>query len=346
MSEIYEEMDDLLGKSLAKEATEAEALRVQNWLKESPDHAAYFIDFQWVWSQMQLAKPQKPVDTEGALANLHARMDALSDTYSEARTDTPPQGMAVVKTPAKIFNIYTLMKIAAVVFLGFATFNYLNRPADVPKMLAAVDKPVTDTLVDGSIITLNKKSGLVLADRFNKNERRMTLTGEAYFEVAHDATRPFVVEVQNVEVKAVGTAFNIDNGTDARLVSITVTDGKIKITGRDKSAFAEKGETATYDTETGVIRVEKRANPNVLAYKTRQFHFDETPLSIAVAEISKAFDVSITLQDAELGRCPVVVSFENKPLEEILDVLKSSCAFYVHKVGEGFILNREKTRNE
>ncbi len=344
MSEIYEEMDDLLGKSLAKETTEEEEQAVQNWLKESPDHAAYFIDFQWIWVQMQSAKPQKAVDTEGALARLHARMDAPATAHVNIDANTnvtaPTQMTKAVKASAKIFNIYTIMKIAAVVLLGFTTFNYFNRAAEPPKTMAALEKPVTDTLADGSVITLNKKSGLVLAQRFNKNERRMKLTGEAYFEVAHDATRPFVVEVQNVEVKAVGTAFNIDNSTDARLVLITVTDGKIKITGRDKSEFAEKGETAIYDTEKGTITVEKKANNNVLAYKTRQFHFDETPLSIAVAEISKAFGVPIILQDAELGRCPVVVSFDNKPLVDILDVLKSSCAFTIEKTGDTFILKR------
>jgi transmembrane sensor len=333
MSEIYNNIDDLLGKKLANEISPEEENTLQNWLKESPNNEQYFKDFQWLWAQTHLAKSTKQVDTEGALATLHTRMDAETPT------------LKAVKTPSKIFNIYTIMKAAAVVFIAFGLYNQFAKPIP-PVSFVAQNKPQTDTLMDGSIITLNKKSGLTLSERFNKNERRMKLTGEAYFQVAHDATRPFVVDVQDVEVKAVGTAFNIDNVTDARFVSILVTDGKIKISGRVETKFAVKGETAIYDTQLGTISIEKKAEDNKLAYKTRQFRFDETPLSIAVAEISKAYSVSILLKNKELERCPVVVTFDNKSLEEMLEILKVTCPFTIEKVGDEYILSKDKVINE
>jgi transmembrane sensor len=333
MSEIYNNIDDLLGKKLAHETSSEEDNILQNWLKESPTNEQYFKDFQWLWAQTQLAKSTKRVDTEGALAALHTRMDA----------ETP--ALKAVKTPSKIFNIYTIMKAAAVVFIAFGLYNQFAKPTP-PLSIVAQNKPQTDTLMDGSIITLNKKSGLTLSERFNKNERRMKLTGEAYFQVAHDVTRPFVVDVQDVEVKAVGTAFNIDNVTDARFVSIMVTDGKVKISSRVETKFAEKGETALYDSQTGSISIEKKEDSNKLAYKTRQFRFDETPLSKAVAEISKAYDVRILLKNKELEQCPVVATFDNKPLEEMLEILKGSCSFTIERVGDDYILSKENGGNE
>jgi transmembrane sensor len=333
MAEFYNPIDELLGKKLAQETTAEEDATLLNWLNKSLDNEQYFKDFQWLWAQSHRPQSTKQVDTEGALATMHKRMDA----------EMP--ALKVVKMPSKIFNIYTIMKIAAVFLIAFGLYNQFAKPAP-PLSIVAQNKPQTDTLMDGSIITLNKKSGLTLSERFNKNERRMKLTGEAYFQVAHDATRPFVVDVQDLEVKAVGTAFNIDNVTNLRFVSIMVTEGKVKISGQKETKYAEKGETAVYDSQTGTISVEKRENSNQLAYKTRQFHFDETPLSIAVAEIGKAYSVSIILKNKELANCPVVVSFDNRPLEDMLDVLKMTCSFTVEKVGEDYILSVGSVKNE
>jgi transmembrane sensor len=332
MSKIYNNMDDILAKKLAHETTAEEETIVQNWLKTSPENQVYFEDFQWLWAQTHGAKILKPVNTEGALRKLHTRMEAAST-------------LKVVKSKTKFFNLSFIMKTAAVLCIAFGIYSQFIK-TDAPQTFATVAKPKTDTLMDGSIVTLNKKSSLVLAERFNKRERRMTLTGEAYFEVAHDATRPFVVDVQDLEVKAIGTAFNIDNTTDAGIVSILVTNGKVQVASRVETKFAVKGENAIYDLKTGHILIETKQNDNKLAYKTHQFHFDETPLGLVVLELSKAYNVSIILKNKQLEQCPVVVNFDNKSVEEVLTILGSTCAFKFEKVGEDIILSSIDTRNE
>jgi transmembrane sensor len=323
MSEIYENIDELLAKKLAQETTAEEDEAVDNWLKASPENVQYFKEFEWLWAQTTLSTPQKRVDTEGALHALHNRMNAVP-------------ALKVVKSP--IFNLSFIMKIAAAFLLFVGIYSQFKRP-EIPQIIATTTAAQTDTLTDGSVITLNKRSGLTLAKGFNKNERRMKLTGEAYFEVAHDATRPFVVDVQNVEIQAVGTAFNIDNATDERFISVMVTDGKIKITSRTDVQFAVKGETAIYDNQTGSLVIERKENKNKLSYKTRQFHFDETPLSMVVAELSKAYETVIVLKNKQLEGCPVVVTFDNKSLDEILNILGTTFSFTVEKDGEIFILS-------
>jgi transmembrane sensor len=332
MSEIYNNMDDILAKQLAHETTAEEDAIVQNWLKASSQNQAYFDDFQWLWTQTHGAKSSQDVNTEGALEKLHTRMDAA-------------HALKVVKSPTKFFNLTFIMKAAAILLITFGIYSQFIKP-DAPHTFATVTKPKTDTLVDGSIVTLNKKSSLVLAERFNKRERRMKLTGEAYFEVAHDAIRPFVVDVQDLEVKAIGTAFNIDNTTDAGIISVLVTDGKVQVASRVETKFVVKGETAIYDLQTGHILIKTNQNDNKLAYKTHQFHFDETPLGLVVLELNKAYNVSIILKNKQLEQCPVVVNFDNKSVEEVLTILGSTCAFKFEKVGEDIILSSSDTRNE
>ena len=325
-------MDDILAKKLAHETTSEEDVLMQNWLQKSPNNEQYFKEFQWLWTQTQKAKVKKPVNTEGALAALHNRMDAAPT-------------LKVVKSITPIFNLSFIMKVAAVLVIAFGIYSQFVK-TEPPKTIASLTQPQTDTLVDGSIVTLNKKSSLVLSDRFNKRERRMKLTGEAYFEVAHDATRPFVVDVQDASVKAVGTAFNIDNTTDVKVVIIMVTDGKIQITSKSETQYAVKGETAIYDTQTGQILIEKKADNNKIAYKTRQFHFDETPLVTVAAALSKAYGVTILFKNKQLENCPVVVNFDNKQLDDILSVLSNTCSFSFEKVGETIVLSRDNPSNE
>jgi hypothetical protein len=62
---------------------------------------------------------------------------------------------------------------------------------------------------------------------------------------------------------------------------------------------------------------------------------------MAVSELSKAYGVTIILKNKQLAQCPVVVSFDNKPLEDILEILRGSCSFTVEKVGEDYILNNK-----
>ena len=331
MNEIYDNIEDLLGKSLAKETTAAEEQAVETWRTASPDNEQYFKEFQWLWENVPQARATKAVDTEGALDKVHQRMDAPA--------------LKVVKSPANLFNLSFFMKVAATLLIGALIYNQFTKSDPMPPIAATV-APKTDTLMDGSVVTLNKKSSLALSERFNKKERRMKLSGEAYFEVAHDANRPFVVEVQDLEVQAVGTAFNIDNVTDTRFSSVMVTEGKVKIKSRTETQYAERGETALYDSQTGHITIEKKAETNKIAYKTRQFSFDATPLRMAVAELSKAYGVSIIFKNKSLGQCLVVGDFDNKRLEDVLDVLQGSCSFTVEKIGEDYILNMNSGKEE
>jgi ferric-dicitrate binding protein FerR (iron transport regulator) len=328
MNELYKDIDALLAKMLSQEASAEEINAVEKWQAASPENQQYFKEFQWIWEKSQAANAIQKVDTEAALQKVHQRIDAAPS-------------LRVVKKPVKFLNLSFLMKIAAAVMIGIFFYNQFSKP-DLPVSMVTASKPQTDTLTDGSIITLNKKSALTLSEKFNKNERRMALTGEAYFEVAHDVERPFVVEIQNLEVQAVGTAFNIDNNSNLRFVSIMVTDGKVKISHKTDVHFVVKGQTAIYDTETATLSIETAEDKNKLAYKTNQFHFNETPLRVALNQLSKGYDTAFIVNNKELENCLLTVTFDNKSLDEILDVIALTFSCTIEKKTEGIILNGGK----
>jgi ferric-dicitrate binding protein FerR (iron transport regulator) len=105
-----------------------------------------------------------------------------------------------------------------------------------------------DTLSDGSIITLNKNTVLSYPTAFKGKTRTVKLKGEAFFAVAHDTTKPFIVEVDGVSIKVVGTAFNVKNYDSSILV--IVESGIVQVSNSKQSVLLHKGEQVLIQNST------------------------------------------------------------------------------------------------
>ena len=221
---------------------------------------------------------------------------------------------------------------AAVLALVVAAVFFFRNPSETQEVqIAATANTLTDTLTDGSVVVLNRNSALRIAGNFNKKERRMRLEGEAYFEVAHDREKPFVIEVQQLEVKVVGTEFNVDNRSEPGRVKVSVTEGKVQLSAGAQSLLLVAGEQALYESATGNITRVATPNPNVLAYKNRLFDYDATPLGQVVRELSDVYGVDISLKNKVLENCPLHGRYENLELDRVLDLIADAFSLTVEK---------------
>lgn len=316
MTDHYANIDELLAKRLAGETTPQEEGLIESWLQESPDNSRYFDSLRRLWSQAPTARAAtlRPVDTERALQKVKAQI--------------PP-----VAPVARRFSMYQWMPAAAAVLaLVVAAVFFFRNPSETQEVqIAATANTLTDTLTDGSVVVLNRNSALRIAGNFNKKERRMRLEGEAYFEVAHDREKPFVIEVQQLEVKVVGTEFNVDNRSEPGRVKVSVTEGKVQLSAGAQSLLLVAGEQALYESATGNITRVATPNPNVLAYKNRLFDYDATPLGQVVRELSDVYGVDISLKNKVLENCPLHGRYENLELDRVLDLIADAFSLTVEK---------------
>ena len=315
------DIDDLLAKQLAGENSPDEAAAVQAWLTQSPDNQHYFAGLQQLWDDVPSAAAQPPraVDTEAALLRVKGQLRAQ-----------PRIGVVPMRTS------WARWAAAAAVLVAIAAV-WLLRPAGAEQPdLASTAAPRTETLADGSVVTLNRQSSLVAAEGFNRRERRMRLQGEAFFQVKPDVERPFVVEAQEVEIKVVGTAFNVDESSRPGQVVVSVTEGKVQVTAAAQSLLLVPGERAAYDLATrSLTRLTDVPGPNDLAYKTRVFHFVGTPLSEVVARLSAVYGVDISLKNKALENCLLRADYPNLPLEEVLERLAETFPIRIERTGNG-----------
>lgn len=148
-------------------------------------------------------------------------------------------------------------------------------------------------LADGTKVWLNAASSLEYPASFNGAERTVTLTGEAYFEVAEDAARPFFVKVNNMTVQVLGTRFNINAYKEEDLFTTTLLQGAIRVLSGSQRMTLAAGEQTTLEQNTGLLQRSAGDVENAVAWKNGIFTFKNDELGAVMRDISRWYDVEV-----------------------------------------------------
>lgn len=154
------------------------------------------------------------------------------------------------------------------------------------------------TLPDGSKVWLNAESSLRFPTSFSENERDVTLTGEGYFEVAHNKEKPFHVSVNHTVIEVLGTQFNINAYPDENMLKTTLFRGSVKVVEGSQDALLKPGQQADVDNETNSITIRKSVNlEQVVAWKNGLFQFDNTDIEHVMLQIGRWYDLDVVFKD-------------------------------------------------
>ena len=323
MNELYD-IDDLIAKVLADEATADEQTAVESWLDAAPDNRKYFEDLKRIWFESGDAVESLAVNTDAAWQQVHQRIHE------------PPKRLTV-----KWLSTGNIMKIAAVALILFAAIQFFDSGSTLKnKEITATAAVIQDTLSDGSVVSLNKKSSLTTV--FSKKERRVKMSGEAFFDVAHDTEKPFIIEVKTLEIKVIGTSFNVDNLSETGKIIVVVETGKVLLRGANGAEiYIEKGDKAIYDVATGQFEKVKNTDKNVTAYKTNILGFEKTTLKDAVKQINQLFDAHIEIVSPEIENCPITSTYARGDDLDFYfkEIIGESINLKVQKVGDKLVLS-------
>jgi transmembrane sensor len=175
-------------------------------------------------------------------------------------------------------------------------------------------------LSDGSAVWLNSSSSIRFPVAFNEQERRVEITGEAYFEVAHNDKKPFRVSVNGMEVQVVGTVFNINSYNDEGAMKTTLLTGTVKVTKGDQQVRIKPGEQAEVADKTITVNTGVNVNKEV-AWKNGLFYFKNENLKAIMRQIARWYDVDVVYEgkisnDEISGKI-----YRNANLSEVLKLL-------------------------
>ncbi len=197
-------------------------------------------------------------------------------------------------------------------------------------------------LPDGSTVTLNRNSKLIVPRKFIGNTRKVFLSGEAYFEVAPDKKKTFIVETKFINVTVCGTKFNVYEDTTLHGgIFVIVDEGQVKVSNNTEpqSVNLNEGDIAFYNTNSKHIEVKKNKNLNYLSWKTGILLFQETPLNEVVNDLSKHYQVNIIIENSALNNCKLDAKIINYKIEEVFQMLETVFDINIRKENNIYIIS-------
>jgi ferric-dicitrate binding protein FerR (iron transport regulator) len=222
-----------------------------------------------------------------------------------------------------------IIQIAAVVIpfvfvLSALLYNY--QPAKEQKDFVVVVKQgnrATVILPDQSKVWMNSNSKLVYNVGEN-NTREVKLTGEAFFKVFKDKSRPFIVAANNIKVEVLGTSFNVKARLGSDIVETSLIEGSVKLTGNDLSQdyFLNPNEKAIYSNSLKSIKIESTDNEVETAWKDNKLQFKSERFSDVIKRLEEWYGVKI------ISKCPGIENdlmsgaFKGESLETVLETFR------------------------
>jgi len=325
MPKEQEHMDftGLVAWYLSGELSGQERSAFEELLQADPEKERLFREFKRTWEDA--GKPGRADLTGEELYDLDAEWELLRRKLPQEDFGKVRKGRAAEIHGRSLFN-YT-WRIAAALLVGvvFAfAWIYATRLAGT-EVVVAENEPVEVLLEDGSTVTINRDSRLRYRSRFGDAQRKVYLTGEAWFDVAGDTTRPFIIDAGGALVEVLGTRFNVNAYRDNPTVEITVESGIVALTSRQDQkdqVILRAGNTGTFHRQNKQLELIHGIDPNAVSWMTRELIFNETPLRMVAELIGKVYNTEVELVNPELSSCTITVTFKDQSLDAVLHVLE------------------------
>lgn len=274
---------------------------------------------------------------------------SMEDTYSEWRADLMGDKEVVKKrlfagvvadiqdaetsvTPVRPLFFNWRFAVAAAVLAGAffvaGTFKIqlLNKffPVKILEARAEKGKLLQKELPDGTMVWLNSGSSMSFPEEFRDSVRSISLSGEAYFSVAHDQTKPFIIKTQNLETRVLGTRFVIKSYPNDKLSMISVLQGKVAV--REDAGGSASGviltamQQVTADRKSGMMEVKKAVDStSMMAWTSGKLIYRHTPLALVIEDLERKYEIEITAAP-HLLTCKIFADI--MPSDAVKDVLE------------------------
>jgi ferric-dicitrate binding protein FerR (iron transport regulator) len=335
---------DLITRYFSGEATEDELRELSEWLIADPNHEELFTQLRKTWLLVEKNKVYSSIDIEKDWRAFQSKLNSIGGSR-----ETPI--VLALKKNMKSRNAFLskTWKIAAsfTILLAASFFLYFNLSKLKDTVVTAHDANIVHVLPDGSVVSLHAGSQISYAAKFDSKIRKVELKGEAYFEVAHDKTKPFVVASGDARVKVLGTKFNVNTNTSDGTMEVVLTSGKVSVFFKrspQKNVSLNPGEKAVLLVDQKQISKSPNADPNYMAWKTKVLVFDNETLAQVLNTLQNVYQTPVTLTDPALSECRVTASFDGQSLESVLQVIKETLDLHVTQNGKTIEISGKSCR--
>ena len=324
---------ELIARYFSGNLSEHEKISLSEWTNKSIANKNQFLEAQRIWELTESKKNEHTFDSEAAWKKLKPKFIESANTKEAEKII--PINKNYWSAYYKIAAILTLI-LGAVVLLWKAKENSQVETV----AFNTTSEKRTIYLPDSTKIYLNKNSTFSYNKEFLK-ERKVYLSGEAFFEVRKYEGKEFVIETPIAITTVLGTSFNIKTEVEKGEEDIKVFTGKVsyqKIDASESKIFLTKGMEA-HASKKGSISLDTFSTTSAIAWKESQLIFDNDNIGKIIEMMNNHFDVDITTKDPHLLSCKFTGRFEKPEIKEMLHVLSLSLNVTYTFTGNKYILS-------
>lgn len=295
---------------------------VADWIGASSPNNERYNRLLKTWQVAGKIAPRPVVvDTNSAWGNVLGQIDNESGKVIPIQRNFKRRVyLSAVASVLVLFGVFSWLKYSSGYELEYTT-------------VVSQNSGFIDELSDGSIVTFNNNTSLVYPLEFADNERRVTLNGEAFFDIERNEEKPFIINLpQDAYVKVLGTSFNIKAVDGDSLTEVYVSSGKVEFGSGADTLILTAGQKGIYNHVTGEVRLDSSPTAGIeeMFWKDGKVRFDDVPLDEVIAIMNSIVGDSLILNCPVIQNEPITSSYsKNNPLEDFLSSLPNFVDFKV-----------------
>ena len=311
-----------IGKLFSDDVDPDTAEELKNEIKKQDKEPLGLEQFERIWNISGKIEAYNEIDINSAGKK-------IKQTISSSKNFDPKKILLYLERAAAILFIPLL--IASLSYYIFTSKTITEQQSVYNELDNAYGTVSKLTLPDGTKVWLNSGSHFKYPLIFKKGIRKVYLTGEAYFEVAKNKKKPFVVSTSDIDVMATGTVFDVMAYKNESNIEATLVSGKISLAKETKSSLLptpiisiSPGQRAILNKEKKKIIINKIDINKVISWKDGKLIFENDPMDVVVKKLDRWYNTKIILVDPELKTYRYTATFDGETLPQILELLKHS----------------------
>ena len=334
-------------RPVAGESDPTESAAVEAWLTAHPEDAELAA---LVKARVDRAEQRSivSVNTEAALASVHARMDARPASAPSLKVERggAPR-LAPSAAAASPSNRWRGIAVAAaaglVAVVGISQWRSRGANDTPREYRTAVGQRDSVRLADGTTVVLAPGSRLTVAANYNDGPRDVTLEGAAFFEVKHDAAHPFTVHTASADIRDIGTAFSVKTANEG--VSVAVTHGTVQMAVKSASAPADLHAGDRAMLSRGTVRVQRGVvTAEDVSWTVGKLAYRDAPMSEVQADLMRWYGLDLRISDSALAQRTLTATFRGDSASQVahlialalgIDAVQKGDTIYLQPQGSG-----------
>lgn len=324
------EIDILIIRLLAGEASPHEKQQVSAWLEESDKNVKLYNELIDIWLSAGVADNADDYNLEEAVTRFREKIRRTGGA-------------------TKRLKFFEVLKYAAVIllFLGLPLSYYFGKqsiPSDhtMTTISCAYGDRSSVILPDSSRVWLNSGSKLTFNSNFT-NDRKVELVGEAFFSVSKDKRHPFVVKAADINIKVLGTEFNVKAYADENIVSTTLIEGAVEVNSKNEMTNLKPDQRLTFDKSSQNILVQDLTNTSIdTEWREGRFVFNNESLAELKPKLERWFDCDIVFGDKDVQSRRFTGVLQRESILEAISYFDLSNYVICKIEGNKIIINSQK----